>query len=262
MTSVTLESISLRKIALPAEHGGWGIVLEPAILGLAVVPSGAGIPIGLAALLAFLARQPLKLAANDLRKKKIYPRTRPALAFAAAYGGGALLMITAAVALAGSSILLPFLFAAPFALVQLHYDARNESRSSVAEIAGCVAMGSVASSIAIAGGWQFVPAMVLWLLMLCRSIPAVLYVRSRLRMERGKAAGRFTALASHLLAVVAAAIVGPLLSALAMILLTTRAVVGLSPLRKRVRPQVIGYTEISWGVVTLALIAVGYHFSL
>jgi hypothetical protein len=33
------ERSRLRSVALPSEHGGWGLTLEPAVLGLLVAPS-------------------------------------------------------------------------------------------------------------------------------------------------------------------------------------------------------------------------------
>jgi hypothetical protein len=60
--------VSLRAVALPPEHGGWGFVLEPLILGLAVAPSAAGAALAFFALGAFLARHPLKLLLNDVSR--------------------------------------------------------------------------------------------------------------------------------------------------------------------------------------------------
>ena len=47
---------ALRSIAVPTEHGGWGLTAEPVVLGLAVAPSIAGLCLGSAAIIAFLAR--------------------------------------------------------------------------------------------------------------------------------------------------------------------------------------------------------------
>src|SRR5438067_8458307 len=41
-----------RAVVIPSEHGGWGLTLEPALLGLLVAPSIAG---GALAIAAFLA---------------------------------------------------------------------------------------------------------------------------------------------------------------------------------------------------------------
>src|SRR5689334_962019 len=47
-------SPSLRALALPTEHGGWGLLLEPLLLGLLIVPSAPGAAVAAAALGAFL----------------------------------------------------------------------------------------------------------------------------------------------------------------------------------------------------------------
>jgi hypothetical protein len=67
--------VRLRPIALPVEHGGWAFLGAPILLGLWVAPSITGVWLGLAALGAFLSRQPLKLTLGDRRRGKRYPRT-------------------------------------------------------------------------------------------------------------------------------------------------------------------------------------------
>src|SRR5512136_2263107 len=67
-------AVPLKAVALPAEHGGWGFLAEPVILGLVLAPSAAGVCLALAALAAFLARHPLRLLLLDRRKGTRYPR--------------------------------------------------------------------------------------------------------------------------------------------------------------------------------------------
>ena len=64
-----------RRVAIPTEHGGWGLTVEAVLLGLLVRPSVAGGAIGLAALLAFVARTPLKLAVVDRRRHRRLERS-------------------------------------------------------------------------------------------------------------------------------------------------------------------------------------------
>ncbi|RLE22124.1 MAG: hypothetical protein DRJ50_08160, partial [Actinobacteria bacterium] len=47
-----------RSVAIPSEHGGWGLTGEPILLGLLLAFSWAGAAVGAAALLAFLVRTP------------------------------------------------------------------------------------------------------------------------------------------------------------------------------------------------------------
>ena len=70
--------VPLKRVLVPAEHGSWGFLAEPLVLGLAVAFSGAGLLLALAVVAAFLARQPLKLVWTDRRKGRRYPRTAAA----------------------------------------------------------------------------------------------------------------------------------------------------------------------------------------
>ena len=70
-------------MALPAEHGGWGLTLEPGILGLLIAPSLGGACLALGAMVAFLARTPLKIVVVDRRRGRVLERTRLAQRVAA-----------------------------------------------------------------------------------------------------------------------------------------------------------------------------------
>ena len=50
--------VRLRPLALPVEHGGWGLVFEPIVLGMLLAPSLVGLFISVAATGLFLARHP------------------------------------------------------------------------------------------------------------------------------------------------------------------------------------------------------------
>jgi hypothetical protein len=258
---------SWRALALPAEHGAWGFLLEPILLALLVAPSPAGAVLALATLLAFLARHPLKLALADRQRRTRQPRTAQAERVAAAYGVAAAALLAAAWALS-SRPFWPFLAAAaPLGLVQLAYDARLKGRSMVPELAGAVALGGVAPAMVRAAGWEPMPALALWGVLALRAVPAILYIRARLRLERGLPAAAWTSLAGHLAALGFAIVLallsrGPWLAVVAFSILLLRALLGVSPLRDRVRPQVLGFRELGYGALTTALLAVGYSLGL
>ena len=67
-TAVARDRSLWRAVAVPSEHGGWGLTLEPVLLGLLVGFSWSGMAIGAATFLAFLVRTPLKLALVDRRR--------------------------------------------------------------------------------------------------------------------------------------------------------------------------------------------------
>src|SRR3954465_4543353 len=77
--------VRLKTLALPTEHGGWGITLEPVVLGLLVAPSLAGAGLALATVGAFLVRHPFKIVTGDRRRGRRFARTPYAERFTLVY---------------------------------------------------------------------------------------------------------------------------------------------------------------------------------
>lgn len=253
--------LRLRSIALPVEHGGWGLLGEPIAVGLAIAPSWPGVGAALFAVFAFLARHPLKLAAAEWRQERRTPRTvaceRVALLYAAGAAAGLALATNGA-----RGFWWPLAAALPLALIQLGYDARNRGRLLMPELAGAVAIGAVAAAEMRAGGAPHLDGLVVWILLAAKAVGAVLYVRARLRCDRGVAFDRPGALAAHagLLALAVLLAVrgpGPWISVVAACALLARAWPGLSGFHRRVRPQVVGFTELAYGIAFATAIAVG-----
>jgi hypothetical protein len=256
-------SRTIRLVAVPSEHGGWGFLFEPAVLGLLVAPSIAGVWLALAMVAVFLLRQPLKLALVDRRNGRRYPRTIWAERVAALCALTALFTFGLALLTTTHSFWLPIALAVPFALAQAYYDHQRRSRQLAAELAGAMAIGAGVSAIALAGGWQLAPALALWAVLAVRSVASILYVRARLRLEREGVADRTASWATHgagLVVVSVLAYLGvlPWLAMLAVAILAARALWGLSPLRRPARAQVIGLQEIMYGLLTVLLVALGH----
>ena len=171
-------------MAVPAEHGGWGITLEPVALGLAVAPSVSGAALGVVAVAAFLFRTPLKVAAGDLRRGRRLPRTLLALRAAVGYGVVLAAAVVTAVLAAEHAFWIPLAMAAPLLAVQTGYDVRSRSRRLVPELAGPVGIASVAAAIGLAGGMGTADAFGLWLVIALRAIVAVVLVRAQLRRAK------------------------------------------------------------------------------
>lgn len=253
----------LRPIALPTEHGGWGFLIEPILLGMLVAPSWAGFALSLAAFGAFLARHPLELAIGDWRRGKRFLRTTWAERFAVLYGLVALGGFGLALRLAEGSFWAPLVLAAPLALVQLGYDLKKRSRALAPEFAGAAALGFAAPAIALAAGWGLGPALVLWAVLMARALPAILYVRVLIRRSRGVDVSTTPALLAHALALVgsaALALVGfvPWVAGLAMGLMLARAVYNVQPSRPALPAKRIGFQELGYGLGTVALVALGF----
>lgn len=264
MTSSPLPAPAWKPLAFPAEHGGWGLLAEPVVLGLVVAPSGAGLCLALAALIGFLARHPLRLWLLDRRKGVRYARTALAARIFLGYAGLAALWLAAAFALSTAPFWPALAVAAPIGLLALRYDARGRSREALPEICGAIALGASAATIALAGGSPWWVACGAWALLALRAITSVLYVRARIRLDRGLTAGPGVVLAGHGAALAAATALArsawaPWLATAAFLLLLARAAWGLSPRRGRVRPQTLGFQELAFGLLTLTLLAVGYR---
>jgi len=254
----------LRSIALPTEHGSWGLVLEPILLGLLVAPSLAGAALAIGAFAAFLVRHPLKIARDGWRQRPHTPRTRAAWRFTVGYSLVALAGIAGGLWLASSAWpLLPLLLALPLLLIFAFYDETRPVRSWQAQMSAPAAFASVAASIALAHDWALGMALALWLLLLARSLPSIAYVRARLRLERQQPYREHSVIAAHmgaLLLVVVLALSGiaPWLAVVAVAVLLARAAHGLSPYRRWHTTRAIGFAEMGFGIITVLLVATGF----
>jgi len=180
------EISSVRSVAIPTEHGGWSLTLEPVLLGVLVNPSWAGGAIGAATLLAFLARTPVKIALVDRHRRRTLARTRMAGRVATVEVAALAVLGAIAVALGDRSFAWPLLLAAPLVAVELWYDVRSRSRRLIPELAGTVGVASVAAAIVLAAGSPDRLAAGLWCVAAARAIAAVAFVRVQLRRSKAQ----------------------------------------------------------------------------
>ena len=173
-----------REVAVPSEHGGWGLTLEPVLLGLLVAPSWPGVAIGLAALLAFLVRTPAKLVGVDVRRDRWLPRTRFALRLALGELVLLVALVTWATWSAGWQWWSPVLIALPFVVVEGWYDVRSRSRRLVPELCGAVGVAASGAAIVIAGDGGSSLAAGAWLILTARSVGAITFVRAQIDQAR------------------------------------------------------------------------------
>lgn len=189
--AVVRERSLLRAVALPSEHGGWGLTLEPGLLGMLLAPSWAGLAIALAALIAFLARTPLKLVAVDVRRRQWARRSKVALGVGGAeliaFGGAAV----AALWSAGTAWLVPVAIITPLIVVEVWYDVRSRGRRLVPELCGAVGMAGVTASVVLAGEGGARLAAGGSMVLAARSLAAIPFVRVQVqRLRRGSSAVR------------------------------------------------------------------------
>lgn len=250
---------SLRSVAIPTEHGGWSLTAEPALLGLLVAWSWPGLALGVAAVLAFFARTPLKLVLVDRWRSRWLARTTLAAKLAAAE-----LAVIAAlalyVALAGDPRLwIPLAFAAPLILLQLWYDMRSRSRRLLPELAGTIGMGAVATAVALAAGADAKISVGLWIVVAARGGAAVPYARTQVLRLHRRAHHLWHSDLAQLIALlgVSAGWVAGLVPGAAAVAVAAVTVFNTISVRLAPRPaKVIGIQQTVFGVAVIAITAV------
>ena len=265
-SSHTSRRAKLLAIALPSDHSTWIFLLTPFLLGIALAPSVAGVLLGVAALSAFLVRQPLELMLSDLQHGRPDAETRTAAQIAGLFA------VSAAVSLAWALIVAVHLFwpflvvAAVLAAVQLFITLRRQRRIIFAQIAGAAALNSLAPAIALAGGWNLGDAVLLWALLLAWAIPTAIYVRVRLRRSRGEAIPVLSAVDAHVagLTFVVALALAQHTSAWMVVplaLMLARAAYGLRPSARRTHPWLIGLQEVAFSLMLVVGLTFAYWVS-
>jgi hypothetical protein len=257
---VTPGKTSVRSIALPLEHGGWGFTLEPVLLGLLVAPSASAWELAIASLGVFLARRPVKLVLTDLVRHRWLSRTRVAAIVGGVFGATALAGVAGAFVTAGPQFLIPYAAAVPAALLALRADSTSKSRSLRAELAGAIAMGATVTAIALADGWAYPVAFGLWLVLIARAATTISLVRAQIRRVHGRlySEGRVYAVCITTLGVVtalAAIDMVPWLSVVAIAAIGLLAYASLA--RPPVPARVVGWTQMATGLVVVWLTAAG-----
>ncbi|MBX3290901.1 MAG: YwiC-like family protein [Acidobacteria bacterium] len=257
-------TVPAKSVALPVEHGAWGFLFEPALAGLILAPTPAAPFILLLFVGGFLARQPLKFLIGDWLQGRSLPRTELAYRYAVIYGAIAGIGFIGMKATAPSNAFLPIIAMGPLAAYLISQDISRQARELVPELAGAFALTSSITVFALAGGWDHIAALVLWAVMLARLIPSVLYVRSRLRLEKGKIATPVSAVLSHVAAFAALGMLyylgfASILTLLMSVFLAARAAYGLSPYRQVLKAKVVGIWEVVYGVVYALTVVIGHY---
>jgi hypothetical protein len=251
---VARQRSTVKAVALPAEHGGWGLTAEPVLLGLLVAPSWAGVALGAAAMTAFVARTPIKIGLGDLRRGRRLHRTRIALCIGAAELVLLAALAVTAVVLAAAPIWMPLLVAAPLLVTELAYDIRSRGRRLVPELAGSVGVAAVAAMIVLAAGNDLVPALGIWTVLAARAVTSIPHVRDQIRRLHHRPTSVSGPLVADLLAVLlvaAAAVAVPELLGGAVAIVAVVTAQRLGALRPAPSAIVIGIRQSILGVAVV-----------
>ena len=210
---MTQTSVALRTVAIPTEHGGWSLTLEPVALGLIVKPSWAGVALGTVALLGFVARTPVKLVLVDRRRGRSLARTRLAGRVAVVELALAGVLLAVAATIAEAVFWWPLAAAVPLIGLELWYDMRSRSRRLVPELAGSLGVSSMAAVIVLAGGGATAVAAGLWCVAGARAVAAIPFIRRQVRRLKGQPHSRLASDVAQGAAVVAVVIAAVLQAA-------------------------------------------------
>lgn len=178
--------MSWKSVAIPAEHGGWGVLGEVILIGVFLAPSMFGLVWGIAMLSAWFLRQPLRVL---LRERKLAGRSKR-LRFAAAFGllYGIILLGTGAAVWIDSpqTVKLTLLVMAAGSFLVLLADARNQQREAIWELAAVATLSAGVTVFLFLGGWSIGAAAAVFSLVLMRHLSAVWFIRHRLRAAYGR----------------------------------------------------------------------------
>jgi Flp pilus assembly pilin Flp len=254
------ERSTFRSVALPKEHGGWGLTLEPALLGLLVSPGVAGAFLGVAGLVAFLARTPLKFVLVDRRRGRWLDRTRVAAWLAAVEVAVLAGLIAGALLFARAGFWVPVVIAGPLISVQFWFEARSRGRRLVPELAGAIGVCSVAAMIVLADGGSDRLAAGVWLVLAARVTASIPHVRELIARLHGRPARATVTWAADVAALGGVAVAACLDHALVAGAVAVGIVVVLQRLIARgpvPRPAVIGTRQMVMGFGVVAATAIG-----
>jgi hypothetical protein len=252
-----------RAVAVPNEHGGWGLTAEPVLLGLLLAPSVAGACLGLAAFAAFLVRTPIRIVLVDRHRGRSLARTRLAATIAAVELALILLLLGVAVLAAGAAFWWPAVIAAPLVGLELSYDMRSRSRRLVPELAGAIGVSAVAAMIVLAGGGSDAIAAGAWLILAARATSAIPHVRQQIAALHRRATSTIALVATDAAALVLAGIavactraylVGA--ASIAALVVAQWTVAG-----RAAAPKVIGIRQSLLGLFIVVAAAAGVHLT-
>ena len=254
------ERSHLRAVAVPSEHGGWGLTIEPIVLGVLLASSLAGVMIGTATLLAFLSRTPIKVVLVDRHRRRWLPRSRVALTVSIVEVFAMAALVVAATVLAGWSWWVPVLVAAPMIAVELWYDARSHGRRLVPELLGAIGVAASVASIAVAGGAEPELAAGAWLILAARVVGSIPFVRAQIGFLRRGVPGTlsivFAQVASIAVGVVAVALDTRLAPGFGAVV-ALAVFQALSAPRRPASAKVLGLTQMALGFALVFITGIG-----
>ncbi len=126
-------------------------------------------------------------------------------------------------------------------------------------------MGSISTAIALAGGWARPTAYALWIIVACRHVPTIIYLRVLLnRRRQPQAITGAAVIVAQLLALIAVFVllvfrVAPALAIIVFGILFIRALIGLFN-KTAPTPKKLGISEIVFGAFAILTVGAAYRW--
>lgn len=185
-TTFSARSLLRRHIALPADHGAWVFLFSPLVIGLAAGGWRPASPLlVVAALAAFLLRQPVSIIVKVYSGRRPQDELAPAWFWAGLYGGIAAVCL-AGLALSGAVYLLYLALPAlpVFAWHLYLVSRRSERRALAVELAGSGVLALAApAAYWLGAGSPDARGWLLWLLAWLQSAASIVYAYLRLEQR-------------------------------------------------------------------------------
>lgn len=159
----------------------------------------------MAALLAFLARTPLKIDLVDTSRRRRLARTRLAGTVLAIEVGLAAVLVLDVALQVSIRAWWPLLLVVPLVSTELWFDMRSRSRRLVLELCGAVGIAAVAPIAVLVDGKGGGLAAAIWLVLAARPITAIVLVREQVRELHGRGFDRRRTLVADVIALAVAA---------------------------------------------------------
>lgn len=180
-----------KQIAVPQDHGSWVFIISPLLIGLFAGRSlsAASLALVVAAMAAFLIRQPVTMAIKARSGRRPASDLPAALFWIGVYGFIILLAVLGLVLQGHMPILLLAIPAAPvFAWHLVLVSRRNERRQAGIEILATGVLSLAAPAAYWIGAGLFRPdGWWLWILTWCQSAASIVYAYLRLEQREWKA---------------------------------------------------------------------------
>ena len=226
-----------------------------------MAPSLAGLFLALAAVLAFVARTPVKIVLVDAFRRRLLPRTRVALAISLVEIVVLVaLVVGAATTATANDWWVPALVAGPLIAVELWYDMRSRSRRLIPELAGSIGVASVTTMIVLADDGETGLAIGLWVILAARAVTSITWVRGQILKLHGRPVNPADSARAD---IVAAAAVGLAVAARAELIVGAAAVIALIAIQRIVATgdpmpaKKVGFQQMAFGFATVLITAVG-----